>query len=38
LNPRATLFVDYRYRWKNSNDEAAEYTENRVGGGLRLAW
>ena len=38
LNPRATAFVDYRYRWQNSNDPTAEYTENRVGAGLRLAW
>jgi hypothetical protein len=38
LNPRATAFLDYRYRWQNSNDPTAEYTENRVGAGLRLAW
>lgn len=38
LNPRATAFLDYRYRWQNSNDPSAEYTENRVGAGLRLAW
>ena len=38
LNPKATLFLDYRYRWQNSNDPTAEYTENRVGGGVRLAW
>jgi Putative beta-barrel porin 2 len=38
LNPRATAFIDYRYRWQNSNDPTADYTENRVGGGLRLAW
>jgi hypothetical protein len=38
LNPRATAFIDYRYRWQDSNDPTADYTENRVGGGLRLAW
>ena len=38
LNPRATAFLDYRFRWQNSNDPTAEYTENRVGAGLRLAW
>ena len=38
LIPRATVFLDYRYRWQNSNDPTAEYTENRVGAGLRLAW
>ena len=38
LNPRATLFLDYRYLWQNSNDPTAEYTENRVAVGLRLAW
>jgi hypothetical protein len=38
LSPRATAFLDYRYRWQNSNDPTAEYTENRVGAGLRLAW
>jgi hypothetical protein len=38
LGPRATVFVDYHYRWQNSNDPTAEYTENRVGAGLRLAW
>jgi hypothetical protein len=38
LSSKATLFLDYRYRWQNSNDPTAEYTENRVGAGLRLAW
>lgn len=38
LGPRATLFLDYRYLWQNSNDPTAEYTENRVGVGLRVAW
>jgi uncharacterized protein (PEP-CTERM system associated) len=38
LGPRATLFVDYRYLWQNSNDPTAEYTENRVGVGVRVAW
>ena len=38
LGPRATLFADYRYLWQNSNDPTAEYTENRVGVGLRVTW
>jgi predicted porin len=38
LGPRATLFLDYRYLWQNSNDPTAEYAENRVGAGLRMAW
>jgi predicted porin len=38
LGPRATLFADYRRLWQNSNDPTAEYTENRVGVGLRVAW
>ena len=38
LSEKATLFFDYRYLWQNSNDPTAEYTENRVGAGLRLAW
>jgi uncharacterized protein (PEP-CTERM system associated) len=37
LSPRVALFADYRYRWQNSNDEAAEYKENRVAVGVRLA-
>jgi uncharacterized protein (PEP-CTERM system associated) len=38
LGPQATLFFDYRYRWQNSNDPTAEFTENRVGAGMRLTW
>jgi uncharacterized protein (PEP-CTERM system associated) len=37
LSPRALLFADYRYRWQNSNEKSAEYTENRVAIGLRLS-
>jgi uncharacterized protein (PEP-CTERM system associated) len=37
LSPRALLFADYRYRWQNSNDRSAEYTENRVAVGVRLS-
>ena len=29
VEPSATLFLDYRYLWQNSNDPTAEYTENR---------
>jgi uncharacterized protein (PEP-CTERM system associated) len=36
LSPRASLFADYRYRWQNSNDEDAEYTENLVAVGVLL--
>ena len=38
LGPRATLFIDYRYLWQNSNDPTAEYAENRAGVGMRMAW
>jgi Putative beta-barrel porin 2 len=38
LGPRASLFIDYRYLQQDSNDPTAEYTENRVGAGLRMAW
>jgi uncharacterized protein (PEP-CTERM system associated) len=37
LSPRVALFADYRHRWQNSNDEDAEYRENRVAVGVRLA-
>ena len=30
--------LDYRHLWQNSNDPTAEYAENRVGVGLRMAW
>jgi hypothetical protein len=32
------LFINYRYRWQDSNDPTAEYTENWVGAGFRFAW
>ena len=38
LSPRATLFINYRYRWQDSNDPTAEYTENWIGAGFRFAW
>jgi hypothetical protein len=38
LGPWATLFINYRYRWQDSNDPTAEYTENWIGAGFRLAW
>jgi hypothetical protein len=38
LGPRTTLFADYRHLRQNSNDPTAEYTENRVGVGLRVTW
>ena len=37
LSPQAQLFADYRHRWQDSNDENAEYTENRVAVGVRLS-
>jgi uncharacterized protein (PEP-CTERM system associated) len=37
LSPEVSLFADYRYRWQNSNDKTAEYEENRVAVGVRLA-
>jgi hypothetical protein len=37
LSPEALLFADYRHRWQESNDENAEYTENRVAVGVRLS-
>jgi len=37
LSPEALLFADYRHRWQESNDEDAEYTENRVAVGVRLS-
>jgi uncharacterized protein (PEP-CTERM system associated) len=36
LSPETALFADYQHRWQNSNDENAEYTENRVAVGVRL--
>jgi uncharacterized protein (PEP-CTERM system associated) len=38
VGPQSTLFLDYRYLRQISNDQTAEYTENRVGVGLRVAW
>jgi uncharacterized protein (PEP-CTERM system associated) len=37
LSPDALLFADYRYRWQESNDAEAEYTENSVAVGVRLS-
>jgi uncharacterized protein (PEP-CTERM system associated) len=37
LSPETALFADYQHRWQNSNDENAEYTENRVAVGVRLS-
>ncbi|MGH6902900.1 MAG: DUF5777 family beta-barrel protein, partial [Geminicoccaceae bacterium] len=37
LSPETSLFADYQHRWQNSNDENAEYTENRVAVGVRLS-
>ncbi|MGH6895945.1 MAG: TIGR03016 family PEP-CTERM system-associated outer membrane protein [Geminicoccaceae bacterium] len=37
LSPETALFADYRHRWQNSNDDNAEYTENRVAVGVRLS-
>ena len=38
LGPRASLFVDYSHHWQNSNNPTDEFTENRVGVGLRMDW
>ena len=38
VGPQSTLFLDYRYLRQISNDQTAEYTENRVGVGVRVAW
>jgi uncharacterized protein (PEP-CTERM system associated) len=37
LSPETSLFADYQHRWQNSDDENAEYTENRVAVGVRLS-
>jgi hypothetical protein len=37
LSPETSLFADYQHRWQYSDDENAEYTENRVAVGVRLS-